>query len=265
MNAINKILIPFDLTPTSDYALRFTLGLFTNDYKPEVVALHSCNDMDHTSILEKLNKKIESLKSTFPYAKNCTIEVLIRPDFLIETILKEQKKQEVDLIIMGTKGSLPEDDTLFSYTSELVLEADCPVLVIPEVVLEDGIQKIALVLGKEEIDDPSVLMTLLLLARHFSAKVYVLTIVDADGTSGYSKADEKNENTVSYYLENFYSRHVFRESDDVEQGIFDFIKENEIDMVTILPANHAKKNNPSEGRLTKLLTLHTEIPLLALD
>ncbi len=265
MNTINKILVPIDLSSTSDHALRFTFGLFTNDYRPEIVAIHSCNVADTTTIQEKLETKIAEIKADFPCAKNNSVSIKMSSDVLIDTILKEQKGQQVDLIIMGTKGCDPKDDSVFSYTSELVVEADCPVLVVPETGIEKGVRKIALVLGKEEIDDPSVLLTLLLLARHFKAKVYVLTIVRGNGTYGYSEVDEKNENTVSYYLENFYSRHVFRESNDIEQGIFDFVEENGIDMVTILPANHAKKLTPSEGRLTKLLTLHTQIPLLALD
>ncbi|KAA1246394.1 universal stress protein [Aquimarina sp. RZ0] len=265
MNTIEKILIPFDLSTTSEYALRFALSLFSIDYKPDIVIIHSYNSSNRDKIVIQLESKIEKIKSEFQYAKASTIELVIKPDFLIDTILVEQQEREADLIIMGTKGCDIDDESIFSNTSELVLEADCPVLVIPETILKDGIHKIALVLGKEEIDDPSVLMTLLILARHFKAKVYVLTIVNKDDSYGYTAADQKNENTVEYYLENFYSQHVFRESDDVEQGIFDFVANNKIDMVTILPYNHAKRHEPSEGRLTKLLALHTQVPLLTLD
>ena len=52
---------------------------------------------------------------------------------------------------------------------------------------------------------------------------------------------------------------------DIEKGIFDYVREKNIDMLAILPRNHAKKSKPSEGRLTRLLTLHTEVPLLTID
>ena len=59
--------------------------------------------------------------------------------------------------------------------------------------------------------------------------------------------------------------HSFSKNQDVEEGILEYINEKKIDMLAILPRNHAKKSTPSEGRLTKLLTLHSEIPVLTLD
>lgn len=265
MNTIDNIIIPFDLSETSDYALKFALSLLTENYKPNITAIHSCNKTEESETIKKLEKNISIIKEEYPYARDLEVKLISRPDPLIDSIITTKAKEKADLIIMGTKCRDHKDNVKFSNTSELVLEADCPVLVVPETIAENGINKIALMIGKENIDDPKALMTLLILARKFKAKVYALTIVGKDGNYGYAKEDENNENTLQYYLENFYSQHVFRESDDLEQGIFDFVKDNEIDMIAILPSTHAKKHSPSEGKLTRVLSLFTKVPLLTLD
>ena len=63
----------------------------------------------------------------------------------------------------------------------------------------------------------------------------------------------------------FYSHHSFAENEDIEQGINDYIQSRKMDMLAILPKTHLSEDQASEGRLTRLLTLHTDIPLLVLD
>ena len=79
------------------------------------------------------------------------------------------------------------------------------------------------------------------------------------------KTENKNDSILEYYLETLHYHHVFPKNTDIEKGIFEYVKEKNIDMLAILPRNHAKKSKPSEGRLTRLLTLHTEVPLLTID
>ncbi len=76
---------------------------------------------------------------------------------------------------------------------------------------------------------------------------------------------ETNEESLEYYLEHFYAEHNFEKNQDIEKGILEYIEEKDIDLLTILPRNHAQKTLPSEGRLTKLLTLHSSVPVLTLD
>tara|TARA_R110002111_G_C5927218_1_gene366480 strand:+ start:79 stop:876 length:798 start_codon:yes stop_codon:yes gene_type:complete len=265
MNTINKILVPFDLSPASERALQYALHFITQNDTPEIITLYASSTSDDDVLKEVLQEKISDIKKPFPYASKFNIELVIRRELLVDSMLKEQKENDIDLIIMGTKGSAEDEESTFTNTSRLVLEADCPVLVVPEKVGEFQVGKIALVLGKDEIDDPTALGTLLEIARRFDAQVHVLTICNEDGTYGYSVTDEKNENTISYYLEKFYSHHMFMENTDVTDGIFDYVNKKEIDMIAILPSNHSKKNRPSEGRLTKFLTLRSQIPLLTLD
>ncbi|WP_091868420.1 hypothetical protein [Pricia antarctica] len=52
-------------------------------------------------------------------------------------------------------------------------------------------------------------------ARRFNAKVHVVTIENRAESYGYSEEEEKNENAIAYYLENFYAERVFVKNKDV--------------------------------------------------
>ncbi len=261
MKDITKILVPFDLSTSTNSAVEYAINFAGDDKDIEILLTH-VDVSDDASNKKMLEGTIENMKKDHPLFRG-TINWALKSGNLIENILETRKQQKADLIIMGTKGS--DGDKAVTNTSKLVLEADCPVIAIPENSKDFAVKKIALVLGKNEIDDASVLEVLLDIARRFHSEVHVLTICNENESYGYSEVDEKNENTLEYYLENFYSHHTFQENADIEKGIFDYINDKEIDLLAILPRNHAKKNRPSEGRLTKLLTLHTEVPLLTID
>lgn len=258
MKKISTILIPFDFTEISLRALKYAAHYVGNDEHLKIVLAHVSND----DTLVDFRKAFKSSEKKYQKGLKNKIEWVSVSGELTDALIKLQKKEDIDLIIMGTSGG---SDLGPTNTSNLVLKADCPVLVVPSDFDEFRLKNIALVLGKEAIDDTGVLATLLDVARRFDAKVHVITIENRPETFGYSETDEKNENTIQYYLENFYSEHVFIENPNVLDGILNYATQRDIDVITILPRNHTKHSKPSEGQLTELLTLHSPIPILAID
>jgi len=262
MSNINKILVPFDFSEAGRNALEYAINFV--GYKEPIkifavqVTVASVSDAreresqeDFSKLLDRINRRTQ-IKP----------ELIMVSGGLIEMILSIQVNQHFDMIMMGTMGDADED--AITNTSLLVLQANCPVITIPYGTAIEAPKEIALVLGKEEIETPKVLSTLLDIARTFDAKVHVLTIYK-ESIYKEQAVVESNENTLEYYLEHFYTAHDFQKNEDVEQGIYDYIKEKDIDLLAILPRNHAKKTEASEGRLTKLLTLHATVPVLTLD
>ncbi len=260
MDRIANIIIPYDFSAPARRALEYAIDFAGNrtDKHMKLCFIQpegSPKDLDaeFALISKRLTKSFRARLSW----------VALQPP-TVEGLLAYSKKEGADLILMGTSGS--DDPHGTTHTSQAVLASDCPVLVIPPGAPEEfRIKKIALVLGRNEIEDPKVLGTLLDVARTFNAKVQVLTIENIPGTYGYSKEEERNERLLEYYLENFYSHHIFIEHPDVVEGIFDYATEKEIDLLAILPRNHAHVSTPSEGRLTRILTLRSHTPLLAIE
>lgn len=259
MNNIRKILLPVDFSATSANALSYTAELIKGSQDVQVTLLHICNPdlgSDETQlIIDRLSDLVKQWSDGIPSCRH-----QIEKGNLVEAIIKVQHTQGSDLIIMGTHGSL--DESKATNTSRLVLEADCPVLVIPENLGKFTLKNIALALGDNTIDNSGGLQALHDIARSFDATVHVLT-VNRNGDSSTMK--EENQEVLEYYLESLLYFHAFPQNSDIELGISGYIEEHEIDMLAILPRNHAQTTKPSEGRLTKLLTLHTRIPLLTID
>lgn len=262
MDKISTILVPYDFSETSKNALDYAVNFVGYDRSIKILLTH-ISSVDNDDVAQKA---FADLKNQYSNTFKSPMEMISKSGSLTETILEIQKNQDIDLIIMGTSGVSNETESAVTNTAKLVVEADnCPIIVIPEGVKSFGIEKIALVLGKKKIDDRSTLETLLYVARRFNAKVIVLTIQNEEGLYGYSEADESNENLMEYYLENFYSHHAFLENPDILKGIDDYTSTHNIDLVAILPRNHAQESAPSEGRLTKELSMHSKVPILAID
>ena len=263
MNRIRKILLSTDLSPVSDKALEYAINFAKKDETVEIVILYITGPDPDDSDKNHWEEKLEEIKGKCQAAVRSTINCVVKSGGIANTIVNARTEYGADLIMVGARRPGKIDESAVTTTSELVLKADCPVLVIPENARSLSIKRIALALGKNEIDDSFALGILHNIARSFGADVHVLTI-DND-SAGDANVEDKNKRILEYYLETLDYNYAFPKNSDIEQGITDYVNEKKIDMLAILPRNHAKKSKPSEGRLTKLLTLHTDIPLLSID
>ncbi|MRI02237.1 universal stress protein [Kriegella sp. EG-1] len=259
MNTISKILVPYDFSNSAKRALDYAVD-FIGNAKIKIDLIHVSDNPDEKKMRATYEALCEEYKSKLKVPMRWTLGW---DGAVTNIIIEAQQEKKADLIIMGTSGL--SDKKEVSQTAKLVQDASCPVLVVPENSEKDTVKNISLVLGKNEIDKPNSLNTLLGICQKFNARVHVLTIQNTPGTFGYSKNDEKNENTLMYYLENFYSEHTFIENSDVVDGIFSYVENHDIDMIAILPRNHTKNAAPSDGLLTKELVLKANVPVLTIE
>ncbi|MGB3586007.1 MAG: universal stress protein [Tunicatimonas sp.] len=261
MSKIKKILIPVDFTDTSENALKYVDQFLHNDNTTEVVLLY----VSDTTLSEEKSKEVES--AFHQLAKRVLSSVKAPYSFqqrsgeLVKTILDVQAETGADLILVGTKGSEATEEQATSNTANLVLKANVPVLVIPEGA-SFAMKNIALALDKNEIDDFFLLSPLHAIARKFDAAVHLLTVQTEENQV---VSHGKNAGLLEYYLETLDHHCAFPQNTDIEIGISDYVTENNIDLLVMLPRVRATKGIPSEGRLIKILTLRTRIPLLTLD
>ena len=263
MSNIKKILVPFDFSEASVNALQYAIRYVGPNRPVDILALYVAAMPTAETEENMLKMDFAKVVGSFQWKAKKAPELITTTGDVIESILLVRANQEIDLILMGTMGDKVTDEAITN-TSKLVLGANCPVISVPYGYEVKQPKDIALVLGKEEIEDREVLATLLDVARTCDSRVHVLTIYKESVYAEESIVDS-TENLLEYYLEHFYVEHSFSKNQDVEEGILEYINEKNIDMLAILPRNHAQKSTPSEGRLTQLLTLHSEIPVLTLD
>lgn len=263
MNRIRHVLIPTDFSPCAQRAFRYAQHLAVDDDSFALTALHVPHHNPDQAEQEAIRQRFADMRASLPPRLQKTSQFLSTEGELVSTILRAQQTQKADLIVMGTDGSKAAEAQADSRTARLVLEAKCPVLVVPPDTQDFRMKQIALALGEHAIDDESSLGVVHDFARWFGAKVHLLTI-NARGSSS-AEVDTSTARTLEYYLQTLDFRHTFAQDTDIERGITDYVREHDIDLLTILPHNHTQKTEPTEGRLTKLLTLRTKVPLLAVD
>ena len=260
MENIKTILVPYNFSEASKKGLQYAID-FTGHRPESHIHLSFISEATNGTTPEQA---FEEIKQDLTKAFRAKLTWSLLSPGTVDELLNKSKEDQADIVIMGTSGS--GDPKATTHTSEMVLNAECPILVVPEGAEDEfKLSKIALVLGSNEIDDPNLLYDLLTVARTFNARVTVLTIANKPGPFGYSEEEERNERLLEYYLESFYSHHDYIKSEDIVQGIFDYVEQHEIDMIAILPRRHVLKGTPSEGRLTRILTLQSRTPLLAIE
>jgi len=261
MSKIKKILIPVDFTDTSENALKYLNRFLYNDSTTEVMLLHISENALSKEKSEEVESAFHQLAKRVLPSMTAPYSFQQRSGELVRTILEVQAETGADLILVGTKGSEMTEEQATSNTANLVLEADVPVLVIPEGA-SFAMKNIALALDKNEIDDFFLLSPLHTIARKFDAAVHLLTVQTEENQVA---SHGKNAGLLEYYLETLDHHCAFPQNTDIGIGISDYVTENNIDLLVMLPRVHATKGIPSEGRLIKLLTLRTKVPLLTLD
>ncbi|MEP2026013.1 MAG: universal stress protein [Reichenbachiella sp.] len=255
MNIINKVLIPLDFSESAINAAKYVSGMIARDRRITCILYHVSQ---HTN-LSSDEKKLIEIKSKWFDAKGYDCEVLVTNGDFVKKLIEDQARLKVDLIVMGMAENKLKQR---SFTLDLLKDANCPLMIVPQRVADFKLDAIALALDENEFDSKEGLQLFHDIAKWFNAKVHLIK-VDKEGKGGVHTL--KTEDTLEYYLESLDYQYSFPVNEDIEKGILNYIRDKGIDALAILPKTHAQKSEPSEGRLTKILAKHTEVPLLVLD
>ena len=261
MGKIKNILVPIDFTSTSENALHYAVKFIGEDASIKITAVHIVPESPDDTQRMALFEKFDLWKKKYQSYQKPEMDFLVKTGTVHETILDLKPQLGADMVIIGTQGSAARQVPI-TITGQLVEDANFPILAIPEKTDTFAINRIALALGKGEIDDTFALGILHDVARKFGAEVHVLTIDNSDAPVEQAS---NHESVLEYYLETLDYRHVFPKNSDIEKGITAYVEEKDIDLIAILPMTNAKKTSPSEGKLTKILTLRAQVPILAID
>ena len=275
---MKKILFPTDFSETSNNAFVYALQLAKN-LNAEVITLHvyELPMVDYINVPAYLADIYETVEmSTFQNYKgqipilreiashhgldDIKISNVLMDGDLVSTILQLIKEENIDYVVMGTKGATGLKETfLGSSTGSVMTDSKAIVLGIPEESTYRPIQKITFTTRFREKDQKA-LKKVVKFAKGFGAHVDCIYIK----TPRSDVKDVVVANWKILFPESDVTFHII-ESDDIEQSILDFTEKNKTDILATL---HYKKGF-FEGLFTKSLTkklaFHIKIPLLAMN
>ena len=177
----------------------------------------------------------------------------------VGTILDVAKRDEIDMIVMGTTGAGGlKGIVLGSVAGEVLEYASCPVLVVPEKAVFDGnIDQVAFTTNFTE-EEARALEETIAFSEPFAAKVHCINI-DTAHIAKYSHQGEK-------WLEKFDALHglsmEIMDRSDIMQGITEYLDLHKIDILSMVSHERNFFQELFNYSKAKTLSYHTKVPIL---
>jgi nucleotide-binding universal stress UspA family protein len=273
---VQNILIPIDFSPCSKNALKVAVELAARweahlhllnviampaphpDISSHVVIepmLAEYHDDVHKSF-EKLEDEIPSLKLVNYHSKDVVGQVTL-------TIQEEIQSKKIDMVIMGTKGSHDRlERWLGSISSEVISSCRIPIMVIPENVSHLEIRKIGYAADFQSITMPRKLEIVKLLMDTLGAELTVFNVHHSDEAMAFDKSSTAKilKKVIGHSKFEFGQVAV----DKIDEGIIQFVDEEELDMLVMMPHRHGLLERIFHGSMTKKIAMQLRVPLLAI-
>lgn len=276
MNAIKRILLATDFSPTANNALLYALDL-ARAVEAEVCIVHACRISSATSASypsgyyeavttkdwrEQAEANMKQLEHDFLYAPRVKYECLIRPGLAFDVIGQLAREKQVDLIVMGTRRADGMSTWLGSVTVDTVRESLLPVLAVPQAVRFTPPKKLVLATSYTKVSDISGLSRLKWLAGFFEAELMILHVHSAD--KEYRPEEAHFREALDRYFDGLnHSWHTVTHS-QVSVGIEEFIIQHNPDLLVMLPQQRQFFQQLWHPSQTRQMVFHTRVPLLAL-
>jgi len=278
-----RIVLPTDFSKNAWNAIAYALTIFKevpcdffvlNSYQVGASGLSTkmagANDTRLYNLIKEqsehdLQRELEKIKS-FDINPEHTFKTRSVMDTLVNAIGKTVYKEEIDYIIMGTKGASGLKEVFMgSNTYKVIKEIDfCPVIAVPDDYKPDGkMDAMLLATGYEHLFESYELRPVLNFAEHFNAKLWITHVGSLEELTSAQKASktslEKRLKSINYeFVE------VEKEV-SVNHTIQQLIDEDrDIDMVIMINQDHSFFERLAREPVIKKVTFNSKVPFLVI-
>ncbi len=272
---MKKILFPTNFSDVSRNAFIYALKLADN-IGAEVVTLHvydlpTLNLRGMPSTIKEVYDSIElesfeNYKDEIPFLREIAeinnlghvkVSNILKHGDFIWTLNQVAKKEQADLIVMGTDGATGLKEVFVgSVSGSVLVESNTNVLIVPRESKHEKIKNIAFTTRFRE-KDYSALKEVVEIAQGFNAKVQCLYVK----TSKSDVNDDVIANWKKEFKEDSVKFHIL-ESDNVKETIMIFNKLLKIDIMAIVSYKRGFFKELIEQSLAQKLSYCTTIPIL---
>ena len=273
---MKKILFPTDFSNASSNAFIYALKL-ADSINAEIITMHVYHlpQANYINVSEYLHEiydvtelsNFENYKDEVPVLRRIAEEnnlehikishVLILGN-IIEEIQKITKHENIDFIVMGTKGATGLKETFLGTMSTKVMnDVKAVILAIPEHCKYEPIKKL-LFITEYQPDDLQSFLKVKALAMVFQAHLDCLRVVP-------HQLENKEENRSNWeeLIDNQKIKLHSISGNDVEGIILNFIELHKINMIAMHVHHRNFFEKLFEISLSKKLAFHINIPILA--
>nr|WP_299345387.1 universal stress protein [Allomuricauda sp.] len=277
---MKKVLIPTDFSENADHAIDYALNLyrcerahfyFLHAYADEAYDIgksksktdfNTYRDKLYEETLAKLEKTLKQIKEPLPNPSHQYGTVAVF-DSLVDSINDFVESENIDLVIMGTKGVTGSENVSFgSNTVQVFKYVKCPVLAIPESYSYEEPKNILFPTDYQLPFKRRELKLLNDIAGFFKSKVHCIYFTKFDTLS-----HRQNDNKL--FLEASLSRTYLsfgqQDYENVIDGISEYRKNHEVDMLVVINSRNSFLENMLFTTTVDKIGLKTDIPLLVMQ
>jgi nucleotide-binding universal stress UspA family protein len=275
---MKKILVPLDFSETSDNAFVYALEL-AKLFKAELVLLHTFDlpivdsqsmPINYATIYDAIElTNFEHFKDKMPMlrtmaearnAEHVGMNHILMDGDLLFTIKKVVKQENIDFVVMGTRGATGWMDSFMgTNTGAVISDVSVPVLSVPLEAQYTKIETIAFTTRYRE-KDIEALQQVLVFAKKMHAKVKCLYVKTA-------ASDVSHEAIKSWesHFKGFENLEFFIIADEaIKATIEDFLLSQNIDLLAMLTYKHNFFVDLFTTTTTQKLSYHLKTPILVL-
>ncbi len=277
---MKKILIPTDFSKNADQAIDYALNLYKcnqsnfylvhafADETYEIGMSKSKHDLDtlkdelHSKALLNLEKTLSRITDPVPNPRhNYTIKAVF--ESLVDAINHLVETENIDLVIMGTKGASMDKNVLFgSNTVQIFKYVKCPVLAVPENYTYKEPKHILFPTDYQLPFKRRELKLLDNIADSFKSEVHCIYFTKFDTLS---HRQEDNKRFVAGTLSSAYLFFEQQQAKNVLEGISAYRKDHPVDVLVMVNSRHSFLEDMLYRSTVDKMGLMTDIPFLVMQ
>ena len=270
---MKRILVPTDFSDAADRARDYAINIaellnaeifLLNTYHiPHAGATMAVdvNNLARESSEKEMQNQLEYLELNFP---EMDVRSKCIAGLFVDTVKRLSETEQIDLVVMGTTGtSGVVGNFLGSNASALIGSIKTPIITVPASTPINFPSKIVVANDLKDHGNDAVYNPLKQLIHKAKATVDFLFITDEDNQYE-NKVNRLKAADFDEGFDSYYHPFHFKESDNAEDGILEYIEDKDFDMLVVVCHQRSFWQRLWERSISKSLAKHAEIPILVL-
>lgn len=271
MKNFKTILIPTDFSENARKAVEFAVTNFNSD-ETTFVLLHTyklshygavvsvdLDDILKDDRMKAMEEEKQWISENFP---DIQLKTATYQGMVVDIVSRYTAANDVDLIVMGTKGATGAAEVLLgSNAANVVKSVKDPLILVPESVIGRPVKEVLFATDLKETQAFETIQPLRTLLKKLEGRLEIVHISSTDDNREEMSKEELKLDTV---FEDIDHKFNFLENQDVETGIMEFSDQVNADMIAVVARNYGLLERIFHKSITRKLSMHTTLPLLVL-
>ena len=211
-------------------------------------------------------KRLKQIKKhlTEKYKHELKVEEACSCGFAVEEIKKFVAANHISLVVMGMHGlGAVGEKIIGSTTTSLMSEIQTPVICVHEKNAFDAYKKIVFACDFGDFKNTNIFEPIKTFVNLFHSKLYILNVFHKS-QSEPTITEAVASLRLDQVLANVNHQLCYVENKDVIAGINQFVHDNHIDLVIMMPRSHSFIDKLFKEPHTKKLAFHSHVPIMAI-